>query len=360
MEKREITIGLGIVGVILALGAVQVVEFKLGLQEATPRNPSHFEVAQAPTPLRGAIYGLEGEDEKIRDEALQSIAKFLVGVSPAAIGPDRRRILGEGLVAYYEGVGVDTPGHLKKKREAMRLIAVKVGGEQAKNFFAEVLTFGSDPMKVVAARELSKHGAVRDKELFEMGFEVAKSSAFPNRWKAKAYRRFLGRKAAEPVLLEFFQREGLDGATLRETAVELQNYGKHEIMGQVLSRLDEAGLLENSSRMPWISGKLLAEHIRHSTGDELLTALRVVKRRNSLMQATVAAVQDRLGDASPLVRRLVAKMIPDGIASHDIDAASGELLLTARLQIETDPDVKRDIESSLEQVRSGPANVASP
>lgn len=353
MNKRQILIPFGVLGLIAVVATVQFVEHRLDQEEraALARLRPVFAPESGPAapesdPLDEAIEGLGSREVAARAAALKTVGAMLEGVAPKTLSDETRGRLGDGLEAFYRETGEQTPLDLKRKTEAMRLFASKVGGDEATAFFSDVLTFGSEPMKVAAARELSKAAAPADKALFEKGFEVAKSTAFPARWKATAYRRFLGRKAAEPALLELFQRDDLDAAALRSTAVELQNYGKPQVMGVVLGRLDEAGLLENSSRMPWISGKLLAKHIEASTGDELLTALRVVKRRPGLLDATQAAVHARLGDASPMVRRLVAKIIPEGI-----DLPLGERVLTARLRVETDPDVKQDIETSLARVR---------
>ena len=140
-------------------------------------------------------------------------------------------------------------------------------------------------------------------------------------------------------------------AAVAACAVEVQNLGKPELLGAVLSRLEDGGLLDDPKKLPWMSSKLLAEHIRKADGPELARALRVVRLRPSLTRATAKAIKERAGHADPAIRRQVARIIPDAVKNEGLDDASGEELLAARLKEETDPLVKGEIEGSLAAVR---------
>ena len=148
-----------------------------------------------------------------------------------------------------------------------------------------------------------------------------------------------------------FVRETTDKRALAAAAVEVQNLQKPELLGEVIARLDELELLSDPKRLPWFNGRLLSEHIKKAEGIEVVRALRVVWARPSLTRTTFKAVQETLASADPAVRRMAARLVPDAVKHAALEAAEGEKTLSARLEVETDPAVKGELEAVLGEVR---------
>lgn len=123
---------------------------------------------------------------------------------------------------------------------------------------------------------------------------------------ARELRLSLPRAQAEKALLERLGQD-LTWKELAECAVEIQNLHKPALLGPVLERLDRAGLLSDAKRMPWLSARLLSEHIRSSEGEDLSRALRAAGLRPSLARATAEAAREKLAQGAPEVGSLAAK-----------------------------------------------------
>lgn len=137
-------------------------------------------------------------------------------------------------------------------------------------------------------------------------FAFVSAKPEPEVSKARELRVSLPRKRAEEALLERLGQD-LEWKELAECAVEIQNLHKPALLGPVLERLERAGLLSDAKRMPWLSAKLLSEHIRASEGEELSRALRAAGLRPSLARATAEAAQEKLAQAGPEVGSLASR-----------------------------------------------------
>jgi hypothetical protein len=299
--------------------------------------------------LRTLIPTLDNKEASVRKQAVDAIAMVFKENAGQKIGDETRDTAARALIDVYTGVDEETPEATDLQRSALRAMMVQVGGQASRDFATELMTTGDDEEKLEVAKVLLEPGSIRGGDISAKALEFARSDAAPASIKPALLRRGLGKKAGDEILA--LMKKETSPKALKACAVELQNLGKPELMGPVLARLEEAGLLKDVKSMPWFSGKLLTEHIKTADGDELLRALRVVWLRPALTRQTMKSASDRIAHADPQIRRIVARIVPDAVKYEGIDVDSGEELLASRLKVETDPGVKGEIEGSLEQVR---------
>lgn len=357
MEDRVRTWFLiGMLGAVMTL-YVAVVDDKEQLQPLTPGAGVFAEVpagSRGPTVDETVLAILKIIERGEGREGLEQLSEVLQGGERGDLSLEVRDRAAKAVITAYAGFEDE-----ESKRLALHLIVAKLGGEVARNFAVELMGSTTDAVKLAVVHAYVQPGAANGKALKEKVLEYARSEVVPVDLRPAVLRRALGLKS-EPELFALFSSE-IPQSAVAACAVELQNLGKPEVMGPVLSRLDALGMLDDKGRMPWISGKLLSKHIQSASDEELERALRIVTLRKSLVRSTARAVKERAGHKDPGIRRLVARIIPNAVKNEGLDVASGEELLLARLKEETDPSVKGEIEGSLAEVRkTRPAPEASP
>lgn len=302
---------------------------------------------------------LERQDTDARQSALEAIEDAMDDTGREGLSSEAREQAAKAVIVTFQSAPGETPEGVEAKRLALNLLIGRLGGEAGRAFTAELLGSATSAWTLEAISAWVKPGSVNGRLIREKAYELAKTELVPDVLKPLVLRKALGKKS-EPELVGLMNT-ALGPSAIAACAIELQNLNKHEVMGPVLSRLEEAGMLEDHKKMPWISSRLLAEHIRKTDEAGLKRALRVVYLRPGLAKHTAKAIQERANHPSPDVRRLVARIIPDAVKSEGLDVQSGEELLLARLKEETDPTVKGEIEGSLAEVRkTRPAPEATP
>ncbi|MBI3298734.1 MAG: hypothetical protein HYZ75_11255 [Elusimicrobia bacterium] len=299
------------------------------------------EHAEALVPTLGAE---TAENRKLGREALSAL--LAQGVT---LGEGARESTALALAEAHRLSSGATKDEAAERRQCLELLIASVKGDTARAYAEQVLATGENADKAAILEALVKPGALRGGTLYEMAYELTKTPDVPEALKPSVIRKVRGKAAAEE--LTAFVAETKDKKALAAAAVEVQNLHKAELLGSVISRLDEMEMLNDSKRMPWFSGALLSEHIKKSEGIVLVRALRVVWARPSLTRSTFKAVQETLASADPAVRRMAARLVPDAVKYAALEAEEGEKTLTARLEVETDPAVKGELEAVLGEVR---------
>lgn len=358
MDSTRVTKLAAVVG---AAGAVALIGF--GVIFPIQEDPASFAGWR-----RGGEEFYPGRDvaEMTPDEHAEALIPTLQAESPdeRRMGREALTALLKGDVALGEGVREAVAGALLdmhrlstgtakedviERRESLRLLVASVKGDSARSYAEAVLAGDSDSDKKTVAEALLEPGALKGGTLYEMAYELTKTPSIGEAVKPALIRKIRGKAAAEELMA--FVRETQDKRALAAAAVEVQNLHKPELLGEVIARLDEMELLKDPKTMPWFKGALLSEHIRKAEGVELVRALRVVWTRPSLTKTTFKAVQETLASADPAVRRMAARLVPDAVKYAALEAQEGEATLTARLEVETDPAVKGELEAVLGEVR---------
>lgn len=278
---------------------------------------------------REALTALLSDGEKLGEAAREAVASALIDghrLSTGAAKDDR-----------------------EERAETLRLLVAAVKGDAARSYAESVLAAGTDEDKAAVAEALLEPGSLRGGTLYEMAYELTKTPELPEAMKPALIRRIRGKASADELMA--LVRDTQDKRVLAAAAVEVQNLHRPELLGEVIARLDEMGMVSDAKTMPWFQGRLLSEHIRKAEGVELVRALRVVWTRPSLTKTTFKAVQETLASADPAVRRMAARLVPDAVKYAALAAEEGEATLTARLEVETDPAVKGELEAVLGDIR---------
>lgn len=292
--------------------------------------------------------GLGVDDELQRLSAIGQLAELFE--EPFDLDGAQRESLAEALAQAWSKTPQETPDGRETRAEIARLLIGRVGGEPGKALALELLSSSSETARGWAAEALAlQPAAVRGREVAQAALEAVRSGSVPAETRPALLRRFLGRKA-EPELSAMLSQE-LPAPALRACAVELQNVGGPGHMGTILARLETAGLLGDPRKMPWLSARLLSEHIRTASKDELARAVSVVKARPRLARAASKALRQRLGDPDSGVRRMVAQVIPGAVEQSGLDGEEGLEMLVAQLQREDDPAVKEALEEGVSSLR---------
>jgi len=358
MDSTRVTKLAAVVG---AAGAVALIGF--GLIFPTQEDPASFagwrnggeefypgrEVAEM-TPdehaeaLIPTLQAEAAEERRMAREALTALLKD--GVT---LGEGAREATAAALLDMHRLSSGTGKEDVLERKEALRLLVASVKGDAARSYAESVLAAGSDADKKVLAEALLEPGALRGGTLYEMAYELTKTPSIPEALKPALIRKIRGKASAEELMA--FVRETSDKKALSAAAVEVQNLQDPKLLGEVIARLDEMDMLKDPKVMPWFKGALLSEHIRQSEGVALVRALRVVWTRPSLTKTTFKAVQETLASADPAVRRMAARLVPDAVKYAALEAQEGEATLTARLEVETDPAVKGELEAVLGEFR---------
>ncbi len=357
MEIRNAVLltGIGLTLSVLGLSLYEVMQHDLAQQDALyavtrrPQAQEETRPVSAEEAIAAVLPSLSGEDELSVRAAVEQVRAAYDGPGAAEIPEALREQLAVSLTGIYGRVGEEIPEDRQLKDEIMRLVAVKVGGAAARDFTAALLDSTTESVRLGALEAVGATGAVRGGAVTEKALALARSEDVPDELKPAVLRRFLGRKA-EPEIQALFESE-LSPAALKACAVALQDFHKPELMKGILSRLQAAGLLNDHRRMPWLSGRLLSEHIKTASSEELALAVQIIKARPTLTRATMKAFKTRLSDKEPGVRRMVAQLIPSAVGTKDLEVEDGESMLVAQLQTEEDPAVKGAIEEGLSRMR---------
>ena len=287
----------------------------------------------------------EGSDE--RKTAREALSALLEGETELA--DSTREATAAALADTIRLSSGITKDEIAERRECLTLLVASIKGDSARAFAEQALATGSDEDKTAVLHALLKPGALRGGSLYEMAYELTKTASIPEALKPSVIRRIRGKKGEDELMA--FIRDSKDKRVLAAAAVEVQNLRKPELMGEVIARLDEMGMLKDEKSMPWFSGNILSQHLKKAQGVELVRALKVVWTRPSLTRSTFKSVSETLASADPAVRRMAARLVPDAVKYEGAKAEEGEQVLSARLEVETDPSVKGELEAVLGDIR---------
>lgn len=358
MESNSVTKMAAVVGAAAAAAALGV-----GIFFPTPEDSTRYlgwrtgaedhmplRVVPEMTPdehIEALVPTLGSESAEYRKMAREALIALL---SPGVtLEENTRETLALALAETHRLSSGTTKEEIAERRQCLDLLVATVKGDAARAYSEQVLATGENSDKEAILTALVRPGALRGGSLYEMAYELTKTADVPESLKPSVIRRVRG-KASQDELMAFVS-ETKDKKALAAAAVEVQNLHKPELLGTVIARLDEMEMLKDSKQMPWFNGKLLSEHIKKAEGIEVVRALRVVWARPSLTRTTFKAVQETLASADPAVRRMAARLVPDAVKYAALEAADGEKTLSARLEVETDPAVKGELEAVLGEVR---------
>lgn len=261
--------------------------------------------------------------------------------------------VGEKLAkAVIEGAGAvpdESPEGLELRRRAVALVAGRTSSPESREFVMKVLSEGPQTLRDEALRRIGRAGGVRGPEFFAKVQELQAAGQVPESILPEALRRSGGRKAKQPLLDLLASTDSKRLVT--GCAVALQDYKEPELLGAVLERLEQLGMLDESVKMPWISSPLLDEHLKTAELSKLRRGMMAVRTRPSLAKSGVAKLERGLASPDAETRRVAYQAVKKAVVAKTVGVEQGESLLAGRVESETEPVLKAELTGSLESIR---------
>lgn len=356
MTRFQAVAGLTVVG--LAAGGLVSQYQKLTELARTPDPEKSYVIARERRPVASVdsvvhayLTDSEGVPEAERFAKLGALLNALDSEDLAMAPVDGE--VGEQLAkAVIDGIGVSTDSSkevLELRRRAVGVVAGRTSSAISKEFVMQTLKEGPQALRDEALRQIGRAGGVRGPELFASVKELQAAGQVPESILPGVLRRTGGTKAKQPLL---DLMAGTDSKKLIVgCAVALQDYKEPELLGNVLERLEQLGMLDEGVKMPWISAPLLDKHLASAEGTKLRRGMLAVRARPSLAKSGTAKLEKGLSSPDAETRRVAVQAVKKAVTAKAVGVEQGENLLAGRVETETEPVLKAELTGSLESIR---------
>lgn len=357
MNRIEAVAGVSLAALLAAGAGHQY--FRLSRLAATPAPGREVAVQSELYPVRTAdtvVHSFLSTVEAQGDaDRLAHLGTLLAALDSPQLAEDALELeAGETLARtvseIFEKNPDDSPEGLDIRRRAVGLIAGRASGPVARTFVIKVLEQGPQLLREEAALRAGVAGGVRGPSVYAKVKELGEKGQLPDSILPTALRRTGGAKAKEGLLA--LMRSTDSAKLIAGCAVALQDYRDPELLSSVLERLEQVGMLDTASRLPWISPKLLAEHLKAADRSGLKRGMMAMSARPVLVKDAVVHATRGLESPDAETRRYAAMAVKKAVVAKFVDAKQGESLLAGRLQTETEPILKAELTGGLERVRS--------
>jgi hypothetical protein len=329
-------------------------------------------LADTPAPSKLVKPKLQVETRPVRDLDA-AIGAYLAAAETAAEG-DKLAQLGSMLAALespeFDGEELDpvtaesvakavastfekadaSPQETEIRRRATGFLAGRVPGKTSREFVLKQMEDGPVEVRVEAIKRAGSPSGVRGSSVYAKVKELGEKGLVPDAVLPAALRRLGGVKAKEPIVALMTSTD--NAKLITSCAIALQDYHDPELVGTILERLEQVGMLESAGKLPWISPALLDEHLKSADKAHFRRGMMAMAARPALVKTGIAHVETGLQSADADSRRFAAIAVKKAVVAKIVDAKQGETLLSGRLQVETEPVLKAELTGGLERVRS--------
>lgn len=360
MDRTRIVVG-SCIAVLAAAGIGELYLDKKARTETPPpveRAPS-LEAPKAPETqpvsagevIASFLSAAEGGSESSRLISLGALLDELEGpeYAKAAISSEAGESLAKAGIEAVSGSGPESMESSKLNERLVGLLASRTHGETSRDYILKILEEGPPELRQAALGHIGGPHGVGGRAVFEKVQELGEKGLIAGDRLPGVLRRAGGKKAVEPILS--LMRSTDNWKTISACAVALQDMQDPGVMGPILERLDQTGILDHPKRMPWISSGMLSRHLETAEGSSLTRGIKVMKARPFMVKTALAAVQRGLEKGDPETRRVSAEAIKKAVLARRLDPKQAEGLLAGRLDRETEPVLKAELSGGLEQVR---------
>lgn len=304
------------------------------------------------TAVAGYLSAAETAEESGKAAQLGSLLAALE--SPEFDGEELDPVTAESLAravtAVFEKPGDGGPQDVELRRRAVGFLASRVPGRTSRDFVLKAMEEGPAEVREVAFKHVGSPTGVRGKAVYEKIKELSEKGLAPEGQVAAALRRTGGAKAKEGLVA--LMASTSSAKLIAGCAIALQDYRDPEMIGVILERLEQVGMLDSQVKLPWISPTLLDEHLKSADKAQLRRGMMAMAARPALVKTGIAHVEKGLQSADADTRRFAAVAVKKAVVAKLVDAKQGESLLAGRLQVETEPVLKAELTGGLERVRS--------
>ncbi|PIR16453.1 MAG: hypothetical protein COV48_09755 [Elusimicrobia bacterium CG11_big_fil_rev_8_21_14_0_20_64_6] len=258
--------------------------------------------------------------------------------------------LSRAIVAGLSAPGAVDTEDIELRRQAVGFLAGRVPGKTSRNFVLKALEDGPAEVRLEALKRVGSPSGVRGRAVFAMVQELGERGLVPDEVYPAALRRTGGAKAKDGLVAIF---TSTDSRTLiNGCAISLQDYHDPELIGTILERLEQVGMIDSAGKLPWLSASLLNEHLKSADKAALRRGMIAISVRPSLSKLSIEHIEKGLQSPDPDTRRYAAIAVKKAVVAKVIEAQQGESLLAGRLQVETEPVLKAELTGGLERIHS--------
>jgi hypothetical protein len=337
----------------LALGGLGVKYASLSRQAGTPDPIKPGAVASAlPVPTLTAAARSFLSVQGAPEDRVAALSEFL----SAATGPDLRdqalapgdadtvgRAVSETLAASPD----DSPDGLELRRLSVAFLARRVPSDSSREFVLKALEDGPPVLRDEALKDAGSPRGVRGPAVYKEIQDLASRGLVPPALLPGALRRTGGLKAQGELMT--ILKSTSSPVLINGCAVALQDYLDPSVMGPVLERLEQTGRLDSAGKLPWLSARLLSEHLKAAGPEDLRRGLTAMAVRPTLSREEF--LRAGLQSGNPATRRVAAVAVKKAVVAGVLKPETGEEMLAGTLKTESEPVLKAELTGGLERVR---------
>jgi hypothetical protein len=243
----------------------------------------------------------------------------------------------------------ETTGEAKESWEvkirAAKLIVGRTQSETAREFALKTLEIGPADLREAVAQELGRPEGIGGRKIFaklqETGALITPATY------AAALRRVGGKKAVEPITA--LMKSSSDASVVTACVIALQDYQDPALMGAALERLEQTGLIDDGVKMPWISSKLLSQHLETAEGSALARGVKVLRARPTLARRGAAIFERAFEKGDEETKRIAAEAVKKAVMARTIDEDAAGKMLAAHPIAEAQPVLKAALPAPADQ-----------
>lgn len=356
MTRLQAVTGLAVLSLVAGGLGRKYLALKTLAETPAPERELKISLERRPVPSVDAVVhaylaDAAGVPAEERWEKLGALLDALEGPE-LAVGPvdgEVGELLAKAVIDGAAAVPDESPEGLELRRRAVAVVAGRTSSPQSKEFVMKVLSEGPQTLRDEALRRIGRAGGVRGPEFFAKVRELQAAGQVPETILPGALRRSGGLKAKQPLLDLLASTDSK--RLIAGCAVALQDYREPELLGPVLERLEQLGMLDESVKMPWISAPLLDKHLAAVDGTKLRRGMMAVRARPSLARSGIIKLEKGLSSPDAETRRVAVQAVKKAVAAKSVGVEPGESLLAGRVESETEPVLKAELTGSLESIR---------
>ncbi|UPT73627.1 MAG: hypothetical protein M0D55_17480 [Elusimicrobiota bacterium] len=302
--------------------------------------------------VAGYLSAAEAASEADKAAQLGSLLSALE--SPEFDGEELDSVTAESLAkavsSVFEKPGDGGPQDVELRRRAVGFLASRVSGRTSREFVLKAMEEGPQEVRDEAFKRVGSPTGVRGSAVYAKVKELGEKGLAPEAHLPAALRRTGGVKAKEGIVA--LMASTSSAKLLTGCAIALQDYRDPELVGAILERLEQVGMIESGAKLPWISPALLDEHLKSADKQHLRRGMMAMAARPALVKTGIVHAEKGLQSVDADTRRFAAVAVKKAVVAKVVDAKQGESLLAGRLQVETEPVLKAELTGGLERVRS--------
>ncbi len=252
----------------------------------------------------------------------------------ARLSYDAAKPLVEAAVETIDATGSDAPESAALKQRLARFIAGRTRTEASRDFVLKTLEAGPADLRLAVVESVGAPQGVIGKAVFDDLAKLAQNGQIPIEKAVPAMRRASSKRAQAGIVALMKSTDSVK--VIDACVVALQDYQDPALLGQGLERLEQTGMIDHPSQLPWLSGKLLQKHLETADGAALIRALKAIRTRPALAKDELAALERGLSKTE--TRELAVTAVRNAVMTKTLSPEDGEKLLAGKSD-EKKPDV---------------------